>query len=108
MLPTDVTQSDQTVTDLGQTGAMLLAELDDAREAEKAAKARVELVRAAIESLLTEAGATEALVNGQPAITWRPVVSRRFNEARARRYLTPEQIEDCYVESESRPFRRAQ
>jgi hypothetical protein len=44
-------------------------------------------------------------VNGQPVITWRPVVSRRF-DATAKRFLTPEQIDACMVETESRPFRR--
>jgi hypothetical protein len=106
VLSNDVTQSDEAVTELGDTGRVLLAELEDAHAAKADAEARIERVRAAIETLLTQAGATEGRVNGQPVITWRPVVSKRFDASRAKRFLTEDQIAACMVTSESRAFRR--
>lgn len=103
-MPDDVTQSDGAVTELGQAGEMLLAELEAAHEAKAAAEARIELVRRGIEMLMGDA--TEAHVAGRPVITWRPVTSRRFDTQTAKRFLSPEQIDACMVASESRPFKR--
>lgn len=104
MLSTDVTQSDDVITELGATGSVLMAELVDAHAAKTDAEARIERVRSAIEVLMGDA--TEARVNGQPVITRRTVVSRRFDAQTAKRFLTPEQIEASMVEVESRPFKR--
>lgn len=106
-MPTDVTQSDQATTELGQTGAMLFAELADAQDAINAASARYDTARKALELLMEQAGATEAKVDGQVIVTWKPQVSRRFDQATAKRFLTPEQIDACMVPVETRPFRRA-
>lgn len=105
-LPSDVTLSDSAVTELGQAGAMLAAELADAYEAKAAADARIETVTTAMKLLMGDA--REARAHGVTVATWRPQVSRRFDQATAKRFLTPEQVEACMVESESRPFRRAQ
>ena len=104
MLSTDVTHSDEPVTELGQTGAMLLAELESAYDAKAEAEARIERVRGAFQVLIGDAH--EARVDGQPVITWRPQVSQRFDQATAKRFLTAEQIEACMKPSGSRPFRR--
>lgn len=104
-LPSDVTLSDPSVTELGQAGAMLAAELADAYEAKAAAEARIETARKAMELLMGDAH--EARVNGITVATWRPQIGRRFDQQTAKRFLTPEQVEACMVESESRPFRRS-
>lgn len=106
MLPIDVTLSDDATTELGQAGAMLFAELEEAHAAKATAEHRIEAARKAIELLAGEA--QEIRVSGQLMATWRPQTSRRFDQATAKRFLTPEQIDACMVEVESRPFRRAQ
>lgn len=109
-MPDEVTESDHAVTELGQTGAVLLAELEDASAQRAAADDRILRVRVAIEALLTQAGATDALVDGQPIVTWRPQVSRRFDQSLAKRLLAElggqAAVDACTVEAESRPFRR--
>jgi multidrug resistance efflux pump len=103
-MPFDVTESDQATTELGQAGAMLFAELEEAHAAKAAAEARIERARQAIELLAGDA--QEIHVGGQLVATWRPQVSRRFDQATAKRFLTAEQADACMVEVESRPFRR--
>lgn len=114
MLSTEVTLSDQAVTELGDAGQVLLAELETAQADEATAKARVETAKAKIQLLLTQAGASEATVHGQRAFTWRPQVSRRLDQAKVRQVLTDaygwsdEQIDRAlYTEVQSRPFKRA-
>lgn len=104
MLPIDVTVSDDATTELGQAGAMLFAELEEAHAAKASAEDRIERARKAIELLAGDA--QEIHVGGQLVATWKPQVSRRFDQATAKRFLTPEQIDACMVEVESRPFRR--
>jgi hypothetical protein len=104
-MPEDVTLSDQPTTELGQTGAMLVAELADAYEAQAAAMARIDTARKALELLMGDAHV--ATVDGLTVATWKPQVSRRFDQATAKRFLTPDQLEACLVPVETRPFRRA-
>lgn len=107
MLSTDVTESDQPVTqtaELGEYGAALISMLESAHTAKAEAEARIEKIRTAIQNLMGDAD--EALVAGTPVVTRRLVVSRRFDAQTAKRFLTPEQIDACMVEAESRPFRR--
>jgi hypothetical protein len=106
VLSDDVTQSDQSVTELGQPGRVLIAELADAHEAKATAEDRIERVRSAIELLMGDA--EEARVDGLPVVTRRTVIGRRFDAQTAKRFLTPEQVEACMVGTETRPFRRVQ
>lgn len=112
MLPDDVTQSDEMTTDLGQAGAMLFAELAEAKAVKAAAEERIAIARKAIEHLAGEA--RTILVGGNVAATWKPQVARRMDQATVRRVLresygwTDEQIDaGLYVEVESRQFRLA-
>lgn len=112
-LPSDVTQRDRVVTELGDTGRSLLADLERAQAVEATAKAQVEQVKVKLQTLLTQAGATEATVYGQRALTWHPQTSRRMDQGLVRRVLrdtygwTDEQIDaNLYVDSTSQPFRR--
>lgn len=104
MLSTDVTLSDQTVTELGEHGALLYGELEAAHTAKAEAEARIERARTAIEILMGDAD--EATVNGRAVITRHAVQSRRFDQQTAKRFLTAEQVEACMVPTESRPFKR--
>ena len=106
MLSTDVTLRAQSVTELGEHGALLYAELAAAHQAKADAEARIERARTTIEVLMGDAD--EATVNGQAVVTRHLVVGRRFDQQTAKRFLTPEQIEACMVATESRPFRRVQ
>lgn len=105
MLPEPVTLSDDAVTplELGDAGELLLRELHAAYIAKAQAEDRIARTRAGLEVLMGDA--TEAAVHGRPAVTWRPQVSKRFDQQTAKRFLTAEQIEACMVEQTTRPFR---
>lgn len=105
-MPADVTESDGPVTELGQTGAMLLAELEAAYDAKAEAEARIEVANNAVKLLMGDH--THALAGGQPIAIWKPVHGKRFDAQTAKRFLTPEQIDAATVEVESRPFKRVQ
>lgn len=109
-MPDEVTQSDHAITELGQAGAVLMAELEDATDAKADAEARIERVRKALEVLLTQAGATEGRVEGRPVVVWRPVTSARFDQSLAKRLLHQmggqDAVDACTVQATSRPFRR--
>lgn len=69
-----------------------------------ALKERIDLARAHVELALGES--TLGLVNGQPAIKWGWVESRRFDQTKAKELLrdNPGLLENCYTTQRIRRF----
>jgi hypothetical protein len=71
-----------------------------------AEKKRAEDVIAAARVHLEEALGEDEVgtVDGQPVVRWAHVTSQRFDQKKAQGLLTPEQVAECTVASESRRF----
>jgi hypothetical protein len=79
--------------------------LDVLRTATAEKKRAEEVIDAARVHLEEALGEDEVgTVDGQPVVRWAHVTSQRFDQKKAQGLLTPEQVAECTVASESRRF----
>ena len=88
--------------ELSNQAILWLNEYRKLQEAKKNLEEKMEIVRSHIEEELGES--ETGTINGAPVIRYTWVEIRRFDQSKAKAFLTTEQVEECLTPSTSRRF----